>query len=86
MSADATSCGSDFHSVSDVRENENEDCELFKEGAGIGSKRFVGASSSVGISESVVALLVADVIFSPTLTVVVVVVVVIGVVVAVDCQ
>lgn len=33
MSAEATSCGSTFHSVSDAWVNENENCELFKEGA-----------------------------------------------------
>lgn len=79
MSAEATSGGSEFHSVSDARENENEDCELFKEGAGIGSKRFAaGASSSVGVSESVVgiALVITSVVFSAALAVVVVVVVV----------
>lgn len=87
MSAEATSGGSEFHSVSDARENENEDCELFKEGAGIGSKRFAGASSSVGVSESVVgiALVIAEIEFSAALAVVVVVAVVVGVVVAV-CQ
>lgn len=80
MSAEATSGGSEFHSVSDGRENENEDCELFREGAGMGSKRFAGASSSVGVSESAVdiTLVIADVVFGAVITVVVVVVAEIG--------